>query len=575
MDTSVIIVHQQKEYFFGSPLEIISTFHLEEVILYLEKVRQKVLEGKYAVGWIAYEAGPAFDSAFPVRKETFPDLPLVWFGIFDKPEEQTFHPYKNSLKDIENQWQPLISREEYRHIIGDIRENISCGNVYQVNYAFPFLNRNLGSLLSLFYRLCFAQGNGYFAYIPIENYTVISVSPELFFHYDNGIVTLKPMKGTRPRGRWSEEDKNYLYELQNDPKDRAENLMIVDLLRNDVGKVAHFGSVEVPYLFTCEPYRTVWQMTSTIFAKTDKTWIDVIKALFPCGSVTGAPKIYAMNLIQQYERYPRGVYCGTVGWITPQNEAAFNVAIRTLTIHHKTNTAYYYVGSGIVWDSDPEQEWEECLAKGAILNKFPPYFELIETMRVENGEIFLLDYHLHRLKESAHRFLFPVSIHSLREALLDYVKNVPESLYRLKVAISPDGKFTIEHKLEIGSTRLKVGLAKTPVDSKYWLLYHKTSYRTIYEQAKQTSPDYDDVIMWNEKGLVTESTIANVVVQKGSRKFTPPVHCGLLPGTFRQYLLDTHQIEEREISVEELDTVDKIYLVNSVRKWIEVLWKVH
>ncbi len=329
----------------------------------------------------------------------------------------------------------------------------------------------------------------------------------------------------------------------------------------------------MPELFTCEPYRTVWQMTSTIKAKTYKSWIDVIRALFPSGSVTGAPKIYAMKLINQYEKFPRGIYCGTVGWITPQNEAIFNVAIRTLLYHHTTKIARYYVGSGIVWDSNAEKEWNECLSKGAILDKFPGYFKLIESMRVENGEVFLLDYHLQRLQKSADRFLFPVSIPHLREAIINYTKQIPEHLYRLRISVSPDGKFVIEQTPTIGSTKLRIGLARKPVNSHDLFLYHKTTHRIVYEQAKQEQPLWDDVLLWNEKGYITESTIANVVVQYGDKMFTPPIHCGLLPGTFRQYLLDTHQIEEREMTIDEVNHADAIYLINSVRKWMEILWQ--
>ncbi len=573
MISQVIVIHQQKEWHFEKPVETIVASCIEEVVPCLHKVQKWVERGKYAVGWIAYEAGPAFDTAFPVREKGLPDLPLVCFGIFDGPVPNISYTRKKTGIDNSVEWQVLLSKDEYKEVVRDIRENIVCGNVYQVNYTFPFQRGWEDDLVSFFYRLCFAQGNGYFAYIQTDDYTVLSISPELFFHYYGGEVTLKPMKGTRPRGRWYEEDERNRKELRKDPKDRAENLMIVDLLRNDVGRIAVFGSVEVPALFTCEPYRTVWQMTSTLRAKTDKNWVDVIKALFPSGSVTGAPKIYAMKLIQKYERFPRGVYCGTVGWITPQNEAVFNVAIRTLVYHRKTQTARYYVGSGIVWDSDPDREWEECLAKGAILDRFPSYFELIETMRVENGEIFLLDYHLQRLKRSANRFLFPISLSRLRKSVLDYVKKVPDALYRLRIAVMPDGKYVIEHSPFIGPTELRVVLAKDPINTHDLFLYHKTSYRAVYEQARQGHTDCEDVLLWNERGCITESTLANVVVQLGERKFTPPIHCGLLPGTFRQYLLDTHQIEEREIKVEELKGADKVYLINSVRKWIEVLWK--
>jgi len=570
MSSQVIVIHQGCEWHFEQPLKTVVAYRIEEVLSSLYTVEKWVKSGKYAVGWVAYEAGPAFDKAFPRREETIPELPLVWFAIFDTPKQFPLE-FHNTQNDITTEkWLSQISQEEYTQVLKNIHENISCGNVYQVNFTFPLLNKLDGNLTPLFYRLCFAQGTGYFVYIKTDDFSVLSISPELFFHYSNGKVVLKPMKGTRPRGKWHEEDIQNMNELQNDPKERAENLMIVDLIRNDIGKVAVFGSVKVPYLFTCEPYRTVWQMTSTIVANTEKSWVDVLRAMFPSGSVTGAPKIYAMKLIQQWEQFPRGVYCGTVGWITPQNEAVFNVAIRTLVHNQKTKTAFYYVGSGVVWDSNSDKEWEECLTKGAILENFPPPFNLIETTRVEKGEVFLLDYHLQRLEKNAYRFQFPVPISQLKEELLNHVRSISDSLYRLKIAVFPDGKFTFEKNTDIGSTKLRITLAKNPINPDNLFLYYKTSYRKVYEDARKEAPGFDDVLLWNNEQYITESTIANVVVRFGEKMYTPPLHCGLLPGTFRQYLLDNHVIEERAIAIKELGEADKIYLINSVRKWIEV-----
>ncbi|MCA1902044.1 MAG: aminodeoxychorismate synthase component I [Candidatus Hydrogenedens sp.] len=573
MAPHTIIIHNKQEWHFSRPSEVAFSFSPNEVHKVITQADIWAHQGKYVIGWVCYESALAFDHAFP-KKQNIPELPLVWFGAFHEPIiiPLSFSAKQPAGHQARHDWQPMIKRQEYNERFQIIHENICKGNVYQVNLTFPLTSKIEGDLQSLFYHLCFAQGDGYFVYIQTEDFSVLSISPELFFHYKDGSITLKPMKGTRPRGRWNIEDTKNLHELKNDPKDRAENLMIVDLLRNDVGKIAIIGSVEVPELFSCEPYRTVWQMTSTIRAKTETRWMHVLSALFPSGSVTGAPKIYAMKLINELEKYPRGIYCGAVGWITPKNEATFNVAIRTLIHNKKTNTAYYYVGSGIVWDSEADKEWEECISKSAILNNFPSYFSLIETLRVENKEIFLLTHHLQRLENSAKRFQFPLSMFNLKTELTNYIHSTNEPLYRLRITVTPDGKFSFEKSPYIETKKIKVGFAKKPIHTKNLFLYHKTTYRCMYEEAKKERPDCDDVLLWNEEGYLTESTIANLVVCIGGRLFTPPIHCGLLPGTFRQYLLDHAIIEERCIKREELQSANAIYLINSVRKWIDIDW---
>lgn len=564
-----------KEYTFSGPCEILIAYSEKEIPSLINKLEKYSYDGKVSVGWISYEGSSVFDPAYPHKPLLFSEMPYACFVVFDNylcfSDANYFNFCEQGKVNLPN-WNPLITREEYINKVLIIRENIGRGNVYQVNFTFPYEAEFEGDLKELFRRLCLAQGKGYFIYLDTPPFAVLSISPELFFHYENNIITVKPMKGTRPRGRWKEEDILLKTELETSEKDRAENLMIVDLLRNDLGKISEFGKVNVNNLFTIEPYKTVWQMTSEIRCETKAGLAEIFRALFPSGSVTGAPKIYAMNLINRLESYPRGVYCGCVGVIFPDMKAIFNVAIRTVLYNYKIRRAYYYVGSGIVWDSEPIKEWEECQVKAHILTKMPESFSLIETIRVEKKTPFLLDYHLKRLEWSAYRFGYLFNVERVRDEVMMICNSVNEPLYRLRLELLPSGKVNFHYPLEIGPNKLRVGLANEFINRDNIFLYHKTSIRDIYNFALLKRPDCQDVILWNEEGYITESTIANVVVVIDGVHYTPPVECGLLPGTYRQYLIDTGKIIEKRIHKEMLPFVDKIYLINSVRKEIDVEW---
>jgi para-aminobenzoate synthetase/4-amino-4-deoxychorismate lyase len=364
------------------------------------------------------------------------------------------------------------------------------------------------------------------------------------------------MKGTIRRGRWTEEDEELAAQLRNSTKDKAENIMIVDLLRNDLGKVSVPGSVHVSSLFQAERYETVWQMTSTVEStlRPGTSLLELMSALFPCGSVTGAPKIRTMQIIRELERSPRGVYTGTIGFLKPGGDCCFNVAIRTVVIDKQTGVATCGVGGGVTIGSTAAGEYEECLVKSRFLETKPVEFELFETMLVEDGEVFLLERHLERLKKSAAYFGFknPLSL-DLKSAF---------KTAKLKVKLRKDGRIETGVSTLPDCTDVKrVTLAKQPVDSSDRFLFHKTTRRDFYS---------DDVIMWNERGEITESGIANVVVRIDGELVTPPVSCGLLPGTFRAHLLDRGEIKERVITIEEFKNATEIYLINSVRKWMRV-----
>jgi para-aminobenzoate synthetase/4-amino-4-deoxychorismate lyase len=397
------------------------------------------------------------------------------------------------------------------------------------------------------------------------------------------------MKGTLPRGLTFSKDRKNAETLQNSPKDRAENIMIVDMLRNDIGRVADAGSVETLSRFDVEKYPTVWQMTSAVQGTlsqrrkgaTNTELVDgelsafaplreiknIFKALFPCASITGAPKAKTMEIIQGLEASPRGIYTGSIGFIAPNGDAQFNVAIRTAVI--QDGKAEYGIGGGIVWDSDAKSEYEEAISKAAILTKRMPDFQCLETMLWEDGEILLLERHLKRLAESAEYFDFKCDFEKIREHLRNLRLKAPT---RIRLLLSKDGRFetqTFEIKRDEGVAST-LAVAKEPIDSTDVFLYHKTTNREVYETAKANFPDADDVLLYNERDEVTESCIANIVVELDGRKVTPPVSCGLLAGTFRDELLENGEIEERVITLDDLKCADSICLINSVRKWREV-----
>jgi para-aminobenzoate synthetase/4-amino-4-deoxychorismate lyase len=362
-------------------------------------------------------------------------------------------------------------------------------------------------------------------------------------------------------------------------KNRAENVMIVDMVRNDMGRVADKGSVRVPNLFDIEKYPTLYQMTSTVTSATSASFAEIMKALFPCASITGAPKIRTMEIIRELEPDPRGIYTGCIGLLSPGRHAEFNVAIRTVWLDKTRKSAEYGVGGGIVWDSDAGNEYEECRVKTAVLTADTPDFDLIETMLWEPGSgYFLLDLHLERLRQSAEYFGFPVDLPSVRARVMleaDAHRNAAGAATpaRVRLLLSEAGEVNLDWDPLPGTPRSgprRVTLAGSAIDRKDRFLYHKTTRRQTYDEAKQDHPHCDDVLLWNSAGEVTESTIANIVVETGGKRITPPVECGLLPGVFRQWLLDHGEIEEGIIKVEDLRKAGRIFLVNSVRKWMDV-----
>jgi para-aminobenzoate synthetase/4-amino-4-deoxychorismate lyase len=561
---------QRRALRFADPVELIVARTLDEVRPALHAVQRAVDAGYYAGGYLAYESAPAFDPA--LRVQPGGDLPLLWFGIFREPCAATPEPEDAAFQL--SPWQPNVSQAAYRRKIAAIREAIANGETYQTNYTLRLRAAFSGDDWAFYRRLRAAQRADYCAYLNLGRFRVLSASPELFFHWRDSEIVARPMKGTAKRGRWLAEDQAWAAWLAASEKNRAENLMIVDLLRNDLGRVAAVGSVHVPQLFAIELYPTLFQMTSTVAAtaRPGTTLDDIFAALFPCGSITGAPKASTMNLIARLEDSPRGVYCGAIGLVTPQREAIFNVAIRTVVIDTESGAAEYGVGGGITWDSTPEDEYAEALTKAALLSEPAPSFALLETLRLEQGTYTLLERHLDRLAESARYFDIPLALPAVRAALTEHRAQWAQGSHRVRLLVALDGAITVESTplTEQPNAPLPITLATTPIARHDRWLFHKTTRREIYEQRRQEQPAVFDVLLWNEQGELTEFTIGNLVIELDGVRWTPPRESGLLAGTFRAELLEQVVIHERVLTRADLMQAARIWLINSVREWVPV-----
>jgi para-aminobenzoate synthetase/4-amino-4-deoxychorismate lyase len=570
-----------RSFVFRGPRSVVEARSVDEVVPALRVVEDAVAAGMHAAGFVAYEAAPAFDPALAVLASDG-RLPLLRFALFhervrgEPPSTQDAEAGAFSL----GEWTASVDEASYVDAIRRIREWIAAGDTYQVNHTFRLRAPFAGSDAALYARLVLAQRAAYCAHLRFGGTSILSISPELFFRRADRELELRPMKGTRPRGRRPAEDDALAAELRASAKDRAENLMIVDLLRNDAGRVAEFGSVRVPELFRVETYETVHQMTSTIRARLreDAGMVDVFRALFPCGSITGAPKVRTSQIIAALEDSPRGVYTGAVGFVSP-GEAVFNVGIRTLVIDRQTGTAELGVGSGVTYDSEAGSEFRECLQKAAFARRAPNDFRLLETIRHDpDGGFFLLDGHLDRLRESARYFGFRFDRRAVLGALDDAVRGM-SGPKRVRLMLARDGTSSVEvHRFDasggsadlarlVDAAPIRVAFSAEPVDSREPLLYHKTTRREPYDRRAAARPDCGDVLLVNERGEVTESTIASLVVELDGARWTPPVDCGLLPGVLRAELLRRGEVAERVLSMDDVRRAGALWLVSSVREW--------
>jgi len=554
---------------FENPLKIISASNITEVIPALREIETCVERmGYYAAGWISYEAAPAFDEAFTTHPDGFP---LLWFGLYSKPRHSRALPPPDASYTL-GAWTPSVTRAAYDAAITEIKAQIGQGETYQVNYTFRLRSKFKGSPWSLFIQMLKAQPVAYPAFLDTGRYAICCASPELFFRLDGDQITCRPMKGTARRGRTLTEDESHADALKTSPKERAENVMIVDMLRNDLGRIARTGSVQVPALFNAERYRTLWQMTSTVTAQVTVPFTDLMAALFPCASITGAPKVNTMRLIAMLEDTPRKAYTGTIGFLAPGRQAQFNVAIRSVLIDRKSSEAEYGVGSGVVWDSSAADEYTESLLKTRALTQPQPEFALLETFRWTSDEgWFLQKEHLKRLHDSAIYFDFPFDSPAI-EARLIAIAKILDGPARVRLLLHPNGSLAHEAfplPPTANDKPMQIKLALVPINSQDSFFFHKTTHRDAHEKARAAQPDCDDVLLYNERGELTESTIANLVVEIENNLVTPPISCGLLAGTFRAMLLEQGLVTERIIKREDLAHCTKIFLVNSVRGWMK------
>jgi para-aminobenzoate synthetase/4-amino-4-deoxychorismate lyase len=551
---------------FASPQQILTARSLDEVIPLLRQLEQGVeRERLYAAGFISYEAAPAFDASLPVRVDK--EFPLLWFGLFRHVNEISLSQCGGE-SETPIVWNPSVTEEAYRSRLDTIREFIRAGETYQVNFTYRLQAKTEADPWKLFLQIAGDGDTPCAAFVDNGEWAICSASPELFLRLEGNHLQSRPMKGTAARGLWSEDDLNKRETLLDSHKDRAENLMIVDMVRNDLGRVAQYGTVHVSSLFEAEKHPSVWQLTSTISARTYEPLHRILQATFPPASVTGAPKRQTMQIIAELESSPRRVYTGAIGFATPGRRAQFNVAIRTILLHKPTGRAEYGVGGGIVWDSKPADEYQECLTKTKALKPLPRDFDLYETMlwSPESGYS-LLEYHLKRLIESAEYFGFQADSRMIQKTLADFAVSMPARLHRVRFFLSRRGNTRCEATpLEPASLSFgDVGLAKQPIDAGDVFLYHKTTRRKVYEDALRLCPGHKDVLLFNEAGQVTESTRANVAVEINGVLYTPPVRCGLLPGTCRASLLEQGRLQERTITVQEVLNGHFVYLLNSVR----------
>jgi len=554
----------------------------------LDAAERGAAAGGWAAGFVAYEAAAGIDDRLTVPAGT-PRLPLAWFGLYRTRRAAEPLP----IVDGGQQWSFRSTEDDHARAVSVIKDHIAAGDTYQTNLTVRATAR-VADPFALYALMARAQGGAYNAYLSTGTHAVLCASPELFFERHDDVLRTRPMKGTRRRGRWGPEDLAACRDLQASEKERAEHVMIVDLLRNDLGKVCEMGSVKVGELQAVEQYPTVWQMVSDISgrARPGTTLADVFTALFPCGSVTGAPKRRTMEIIADLEPHPRGVYCGAVGYLSPPSGpsggppsgppgrppggpsggpssgiARFAVAIRSASVELATGDAEYGAGGGITWDSDQRAEWDEVLAKSSILGPSTAPNELLETFRfdVDDGPV-NLELHLDRLASSARYFAIPFDP-AVARRLVDVTCAGATSSRRVRLVLAASGdlRVALGDLPPDSSTRVRLGYAPQAVDSRDVYLFHKFADRARYDQAREARPDVDDVVLVNERGEVTQTTIANLVVDLGDGRWTPPVGCGLLPGVERTRLVRSGAVRERIITPAMLEQAASIVVVNSLR----------
>ncbi|HUF99976.1 MAG TPA: chorismate-binding protein [Ilumatobacter sp.] len=557
-------------WIFESPVATGQADRLADVVTQLEAADQHRGLGEWVVVVVAYEAAPAFDPSLRTADAPPDGIPFLWWQSFSDrtaAARLTSQPsHVASRLRRENRWAfPLA--------VDHIRERIAAGDVYQVNLTDRFEGAFTGSPLATYEALIGVQSCAFGAYVDMGSHVIASASPELFFSWssDSNTITCRPMKGTAARHPRAHIDRLTGEQLLASEKDRAENVMIVDLLRNDLSRIALTGTVQVPTLFSLERYETVWQLTSTVQAEVDPTTglLDVFRALFPCGSVTGAPKFAAMRIIAEMEADPRGVYCGAIGVLAPDGEqprAVFSVPIRTAVLDPASHTFEYGSGGGITWSSDAAAEDAEVVAKTRILTRSRREFDLLETLRLDATGAMNLELHLDRLEATAEWFARPFHRADCERLIADLPP--PAVPCRLRVLVNAVGEVTVEqHPLTESSAVVRLAIDTVITRSDDPFCCHKTTWRRHYQQALARHAGADDVVLVNELGNAIETTIANLAYRIDHQWFCPPLGDGGLPGVGREVALGKRQLVERSIAAADLHRCDELAVINALRGW--------
>ncbi len=556
-----------------TPHRVLTARHPDDVAPVLAEVDCATRGGDWAFGYVSYEAAAGLDPALAVAAPTGDDPPLVWFGLCGAPAEVP--PVERAARNGPGvRWIPDWTAEKHSAAVARVRAHIAAGDTYQCNLTDRLRADVDGDLSALYFGLALAQRGAYNAYLDLGRYVVASASPELFFDWTGDRLRTRPMKGTAARGRTTAADREQAHRLRSSAKERAENVMIVDLLRNDLAQVAEVGSVDVAELFALERYPTVWQLTSEITARArhDIGLVDVFQALFPCGSVTGAPKPRTMQLIRDLESGPRGVYCGAIGLVAPPGarfRARFSVGIRTVVVDRVTGSAVYGAGGGITWDSDAAAERAELLTKAAVLTEPRQEHELLETLAYAPDEgLRNLDRHLTRLADSADYFGYPCDASQVRLTVESALSGRSEPA-RVRIRLGRTGCLSVDVAAPPAAPVGPVVLAidGEPVDSASVWLAHKTSRREVYDIRAARHPAADEVVLVNERGEVTETTVANLAVRIDGRWWTPLIASGCLPGIERGRLVELGFLHERTLRPADLNRAADLAVVNSLRGW--------
>jgi para-aminobenzoate synthetase / 4-amino-4-deoxychorismate lyase len=566
-------------YLFIDPVESVTIKTTRSLEKKLEQIDLLIKEGYSAYSIINYEAGYLFEKKLHPLLDGKVKLIQFYFcnpkNVLKIKSSSLFVNSINQSFEIKN-FRINNTRQEFRKNINAIKKYIKQGDTYQVNYTVKGKFNFHGDLSDLFIKLSYSQSALYSAFINNKDKIILSLSPELFFEIDEKSITARPMKGTVRRGYDIQTDKMNKYNLLNSEKNRAENVMIVDLLRNDLGRISKSGSVQVPKLFDIEKYETLYQMVSVISSrlKKDITISEAIKNIFPCGSITGAPKISTMGIINKIEKETRGIYTGSIGFIHKKKKI-FNIAIRTLIINKKTFRGEIGLGSGIVWDSDAEQEFQETILKSRFLTKQESEFELFETMLLENGKILLLEDHLNRLKSSASFFLFRYHDLKINKQIQKAVSKYDQyTKQKVKLLINKWGEVkTNVSPISAPPEIIKVIISKNRIKTANKYQYFKTTNRKIYDKENQffSRRGFFDVIYFNERSELAEGAITNIFLKLGGTYFTPPLTSGILPGVYRKIKLKRDSsVKEKILYFEDLMSAEEIILTNALRGEIKV-----